>query len=538
MKKGEKFLTKTIRIIATAMCVVLMFSGCGKEEQKSASSTVNYPSDGVYPVACDDTLTLWMELNSAQSQLYSNFAEAEFAQELERKTGIKVEYLHPAVGLASEQFSLLMTSNNIPDIVVSNWHGYGGQQALDDGVIQPLNEIMDKWAPNYKKVLEQMPEVSKMLKTDNGNYYAFGFIREDKALGTYGGPIVRADWLKKVGMDIPKTIDDWEKMLTAFKNEIGAESPFMLVNSDGPFRAGLISGAFGVTDDFYLDDGVVKYGPVQSGYKDFVTLMKSWYEKGLLDQNFAGADGKILTNAILNGKTGATYQLAGGGIGAWLNNQKALGNEEFDLVGVPYPVLNEGDVPKFSQMDWQYTPLRAWAISRDCKNVELAARLLDYGYSDEGYLLFNYGTEGKTYEMQDGKPVFTDFALNNPDGTSFSEILTRYTLCSSSGPALQSLEVTNATRSYPQQNEAIANWKESEAAEHLMPMVSFTQEESDELGSIIVDLNTYQDEMLYGFIMGTEDIGNWDVYLERMEQIGASKAVKVYQQAVERYMDR
>ncbi len=537
--KERKALKNTIRVIAAVTCLTLTLGGCGgKKATVKEGSAVNYPADGVYPISCDDTLSLWMELNSSQSQLYSNFSESEFAQELEKQTGIKVEYMHPAVGLASEQFSLLMTSENIPDIVVSNWHGYGGQQALDDGVIQPLNDVMDKWAPNYKKVLEEMPEVQKMLKTDSGNYYAFGFIREDPSLGTYGGPIVRADWLKKVGMEIPETIDDWEKMLTAFKDELHVESPLMLVNADGPFTAGLISGAYGVTDGFYLDDGVVKYGPIQPEYKEFVQLMKSWYDKGLLDQNFAGADGKILTNAVLNGKTGVAYQLAGGGIGAWLNAKRALGDEEFDLVGVPYPVLNRGDMPKFSQMDWQYTPLRAWTISRDCKNVELAARLLDYGYSDEGYLLFNYGTEGVTYEMKDGKPAFTDFALKNPDGTSFSDILTRYTLCNSSGPALQSLEVTNATRSYPQQNEAIDNWKKSDAAAHLIPMVSFTQEESEELGSILVDLNTYQDEMLYGFIMGTESIDNWDEYLERMDQVGASKAVKVYQSAVERYMKR
>lgn len=529
---------KVIRFAAAVMCVALAASGCGKPAEETSGSSITYANEGTYPVECEDTLTVWMELNSIQSSLYSNFGESEFAKELERATGIKVEYLHPAAGLAGEQFNLLMTSDNKPDIIVSNWHGYGGQKAIDEGVIYPLNEIMDKWAPNYKKVIESMPNVSKMLKTDAGNYYSFAFIREDTELGTYGGPIIRADWLKKVGMDVPETIDEWEAVLTAFKEELNVEAPLMLVNADGAFAAGMFTGAFGITDDFYLDDGVVKYGPIQPEYKDFITLMKKWYDKGLLDRNFSGADGKILQNAILNGKTGATYQLVGGGIGTWLDTKKALGDTEYDLVGAPYPVLKKGDTPKFSQMDWQYTPLKSWAISTDCKNVELAARLLDWGYSEQGYLHLNYGTEGETYEVRDGKAQFTDFALNNPDGKSFNEILARYALGSSSGPCLQSLDVVRQTRSYPQQNEAVKTWKQTDVADHKLPMINFTKEENDEISSILTDLYTYQDEMLYGFIMGTESIDDWNGYLATMEEIGASRLVEIYQAAVDRYMER
>ena len=192
---------------------------------------------------------------------------------------------------------------------------------------------------------------------------------------------------------------------------------------------------------------------------------------------------------MLNGKTGASYQLAGGGMGTWLRTAKANGDNELDLVGAPYPVLNKGDRPQLSQMDWQYTPLRSWGITKSCKNVELATRFLDYGYSDKGYMLYNYGTEGVTYEMKDGKPVFTDFTLHNPDGKTISEILSRYAETTSSAPSLQ-------------------------------------------------DLQTYQAEMFYGFVMGTEDLGSWDEYLSRMDQIGASKAVEIYQKAVDRYTKR
>lgn len=535
----KKFKNKLFKTAALAVCSAMLMSGCSSAKQTgNKGNAITYPANGTYPVNCDDTLSMWMELNSSQSVLYSNFADSKCAQALEKQTGVHVEYQHPAAGLVTEQFNLLLTSGSLPDIIVGDWYHYGAQKALDEGIILRLNEILDKWAPNYKKVLEDRPEIATMLKTDKGDYYTFGFIRESDELGTYGGGMLRADWLKQLNMDVPETIDDWTAVLTAFKEKLNVESPLMLVNSASPFTSGFLTGAYGVTDDFYVEDGKVKYGPLEPGYKDFLLQMKQWYDSGLLDQNFAGADTKILENSMLNGKAGATYALVGGGMGDWMTSARATGNTEFDLVGAPYPVLSKGERPKFSQMDWQYTPLRAWSISRDCKNVELAARLLDYGYSDEGYLLMNYGVEGETFEMKDGVPTFTDFALNNPDGRSLSDLLTDYTLGSSSGPCLQSLTVTEATRSYPQQTEAVKKWKESDIAQYKLPMVNFTQEENDELGTILTDLHAYQDESMFGFIMGTMDLSNWDSYLSQMKNIGAEKAIEIYQKAVDRYVNR
>ena len=75
-------------------------------------------------------------------------------------------------------------------------------------------------------------------------------------------------------------------------------------------------------------------------------------------------------------------------------------------------------------------------------------------------------------------------------------------------------------------------------AEYKLPMVNFTQEENDELGTILTDLHAYQDESMFGFIMGTMDLSNWDSYLSQMKNIGAEKAIEIYQKAVDRYMNR
>jgi|GEM_PF-4387181 hypothetical protein len=70
-----------------------------------------------------------------------------------------------------------------------------------------------------------------------------------------------------------------------------------------------------------------------------------------------------------------------------------------DLIGAPYPVLNQGETPKFGQEAWSYGANASAAISKDAKNPKLAAQVLDYAYSKAGDLLYNYGTEGKSYTL-------------------------------------------------------------------------------------------------------------------------------------------
>ena len=45
-------------------------------------------------------------------------------------------------------------------------------------------------------------------------------------------------------------------------------------------------------------------------------------------------------------------------------------------------------------------------------------------------MYYNFGVEGESYELKDGYPTFTDLILNNPDGLSATQALSKYTHCS------------------------------------------------------------------------------------------------------------
>ena len=374
MKKTTK---KIICVMSASLCASVMAS-CSANRQGSVSE--------------GNKITYWVPLSANTAQTVSNLAETPFAKALMEKFDCVIEYQHPAQGQESEKFNVMVAAGKLPDIVEYSWNSSypgGSAKALADGVIREIDIVKD--APNLNAYIEANPDLRKMIKTDDGKYYGYPFIRGDEYLLTSAGMIVREDWLQDLGLEYPETIDEWTTMLRAFKNEKGAKAPLSM--TPGVFNLGFFVGAYNVADGLYIDGNTVKYGPIEDSYKAFLAQMNAWYKEGLFDANYVSLNNDVVQSNILNGVSGATFGSCGSGIGKWL---AAKPNDKYNLAGVKAPVLNKGDVPQFGHYQFPVTNTIA-VISKDCEDKELCAKLLDYGYGEEGQLLFNFGIEGESY---------------------------------------------------------------------------------------------------------------------------------------------
>src|SRR5512136_1787770 len=174
------------------------------------------------------TVTYWVELNANAAATMKTYGEILCYQELEKRTGIHIEFQHPPVGQALDQFNLMIASQKYPDVIEFGFGGEAGSSStapggpgryLQDGVILKLNDLIDKYAPNFKKLMTEHPDWRKQIVTDNGEIYGFPFIRGDPYLLVYQGPIIRGDWLANLKLSVPTTLDDWHTMLVAFKQK-------------------------------------------------------------------------------------------------------------------------------------------------------------------------------------------------------------------------------------------------------------------------------------------------------------------------------
>lgn len=524
------------------------FMGCNGKELKTDTTSTNAEviteettADSAYPIDTDVTLTYWMELNSNVAANYNNMADTPFGRNLAKKTGINIEYIHPATGQVAEAFNLLLSEKVLPDIIENNWLDYSGgpEKAIKDGIIIPLNDVIEQYCPNLKAYLKAHPKIDAMVKTDDGTYYCFPFIRGGDALLTSTGLVLREDWLEELNLEVPETIEEWEIVLTAFKEEKNAAAPFTFQYSledftnNNPWEY-----AYGVTRNFYLNDsGKIVYGAVQDGYKEYLQLMNRWMDQGLIDVDLLTLTGEQVAAKIINGSAGASFGYCGSGMGNWIKAGKAK-DENYNLVAAPYPTLDKGTKPEMGQRDNNYIGIGSAAISTSCENIELAAKLLDYAYSEEGNILYNFGEEGTSYELINDEPNYTELLLNNPDGISVTHAMGGYIRANYNGPFVQDQAYVEQYYTLDNQKDAVKIWAETNMEKHIVPPITPTAEESQELSQIMYDINTYRDEYAIKFIFGTIDFSEWDTYVDTIYKMGLDRVLEIQNDALDRYYAR
>ncbi|MBP3361277.1 MAG: extracellular solute-binding protein [Clostridia bacterium] len=493
------------------------------------------------------TLTYWVGMNSAVATKIQSFNDVEMYKQREKESGVHIEFTHPALGQESEQFNLMLASKKLPDIVEYSWANYvgGPQAAIDDGIIIALDDYIDK-ASNFKARLEEDSELGDLYRkgstTDDGHYFGFTTLNTGE-YRIFGGPCIRRDWLDELSLEVPETIDDWTNVLRAFKEKKGVAAP--LTGSLSSFCGGAGStfvGAFGVGDRLYQEDGKVKFGPMEDGYKKFLETAHMWYSEGLLDQDLSSNKSTLIDAKITNGESGAMICCyLGGGLGRYLK-QKENEGASFDLVGTPYPVMNKGEINRFPIMEEDVMVTASAVVTSACKNPETAIEWLDYWYSEDGYNLMNFGVEGKSYNMTDGKPVYTDEILKNPEGLSIAEALSMYCRATSPAPGLkQAPEYLEQYYPYEQQKQTLEMWKANTSDGRKIKIANLNAkgDEADTLSSIRAELNTYVNEKVWNFVSGKESLDNYDAFRNELKsKFRIDEYLTIIQNQLDRYNNR
>lgn len=528
---------KNMTALVALSMLLLFLTACGtggRKKEADKGSPVKVNGDAIYPVECDDTLTFWTYLSPTVSSHYNSFGDTPLAKETEKRTGIKVKYEHPT-GNGEEQLQLLIASNDLPDMVGHSWNNYPGgpQMAIDEELILNLDDLLKSYAPALNKVLAENKSWDKHVKTDKGNYYSFPFLLQEGILQVFYGPIIRQDWLEKTGMQSPETIDEWEQVLTAFKNECGARAPFT-GNTAGLLTS--FASGFNVFPDWYLNGDTVVYGPYDPNYKNLLIKMNDWYKKGLIDSDFSVITGQQINSNLLNGKSGVLIGYAGGTIGD--NMQAGKDIPGFNLEGVKYPAPTKGGVAEYSRVASSVNMSAGVALSNNCKNPELAVRFLDYGFTEEGHNLYNFGIEGVSYNWENGYPKYTDLILNNPDGWSITDAMGAYMKSAYNGVMIQDQRYIEQYYQLPQQKNAQKIWGETNMEKHLLPQLYVDVSVMDKDSEIMANVKTYVDEMTLRFINGAESFDKYDKYLEELKKFGIEDAIKFRQDAYKVFLKR
>jgi ABC-type sugar transport system, periplasmic component len=496
-------------------------------------------------------LTMWVALPSQYADVLKSYNDTVSMKELEKKTGVKVDVRHPTVGQESQAFNLMLASGDMPDLVQERagaiYYPGGGDQAIADGVYLELTDLINKYAPNYKRWMQSNDLVKKLTITDTGKRWGM-FTITPTAEPAWTGYVVRKDWLDELGLGLPVTLDDWYTVLKAFKKK-GVESPLLVYNTGVPAYGQIVS-AFGICADgspnnptggFYQAGGKVAYGPVQAAYKDYLTLMNKWFKEGLLDPDFmgrtdAGFYATVPAYLAATGKAGMFPQVWGRSANAFVVMGNVKDNPKFFLAPVASPKKTKDQKIHFNYPSYQVT--QAIAITKNCKDPVAAIKWIDQLYTTEGSNIVNYGVEGDTFVMKNGDQTYTDKILHPEGGITPQQAIAKNFLWA--GPGIYDFKRLWKVAQASGQGEmlkAYQVWAQDDI-DNVIPPVTPTQAEATELSKLMPDITTYVNEMTVKFIIGEEPLSKFDAFVAQINKMNIDRAVQLKQTSLDRFNAR
>jgi putative aldouronate transport system substrate-binding protein len=542
---------RLLTLLLSAVLTVGLLAGCGSsgndakdsgasQEAAAPAGEAGESEEITFPLKEKVTLTAWRVPQTTDPKLgITTFNDIEAVQAWEEATNVHIEWMEPPAGQEQENFNLMITSGDYPDLIfdVGQYYTGGLDKAIADGVIIDLAPYMDNLLVDYNHLISQSETVYKDCKTDEGHFPGVYFINTPDQ-GPWYGMVMREDWLNDLGLDVPVTYDEWHDVLKAFKDEKGAAGAIWLNPNAGDafsvFSAGYGVSVVGSSGSGFINvDGTVKYSPMEDGYRDYITMLHQWYEEGLLDPDYY----TDTTAWLIPDEKWTT-----GRAGAWadiytlIDNRPYMGaqDENFSVIPVAAPVKTAGDQLHLRQYNFT-RGTGVTAISTACKNPDLAAAYLNLGSQQNMAYLAYYGVEGDTWTMVDGKPQYTDKILNNPDGLSANDAMLKYCF-RSSGMYIWDRELQTAG---PKALQAINEvWASNADGNYMMPNITMTSDEASDYSRIMGDVQTFVQENTTKFILGTRDLAEWDDYVENLKKMGVEDAIKHQQAALDRFNAR
>ena len=329
-------------------------------------------------------------------------------QLIKEELGVDIQ---PEMGNDVDKLNLILASGQNYDAIKVGFSRELLTTYINNNAIQDLTDFVDTWGPNLKASFSQ--DVWDMVSVD-GRIYA---IPETDTNDIENGIVVREDWLNKLGLSIPTTVDEFYKMLVAFSEMDPAEAgikniiPFAAVGDASTLGFNGLVQAFGIgstPSDFVEVDGQLKLGYQLSGEKEYVSFIHNLYAEGLLDADFPATKEAALIEKVASGIVGCAA------LSCWSSTALSSLQKNFpdaNLVYLP-PLSKDGSTPRIASRGGLKNFLIVPVASTKVKEVvQYCNAFLD----DSHYERLILGDKDDTYEVKNGSyyPIFPAFDKMN-----------------------------------------------------------------------------------------------------------------------------
>ena len=485
-----------------------------------------------------------------------------FTQEVEKKFDIDFDWQTTTYdgSVAGEKRQVSLASGDYPDayFLVPWVDAFSRSEILkygQQGVLVPLEDLIDEYAPTLKERFEEKPDWKESVTAPDGHIYAITQWSECFHCSFPSKLWINSTWLDKLGLEKPTTTEDLRAVLRAFKNDDpngnGQQDEVALSASAAEPIINYFMNAFTYAPvggpssppPLVMDDGTVTVAATSDGWRAGLQYVASLADEGLLDTAAFTQNGAALK--ALGDNAGAEIL----GAAAVLHPYEFVTAESPDGRDKNYDAIAPVAGPDGTQLaTWRspVNPLGMFALTNTSTEEERikAIKLIDYLVTDEGDRRGAMGPEGEAWEPA----VEGDVALDPELEPAFKPLTydeTSNAAWRSMGQYWDSLEYRNsqvvpedvyspdgyerrllyATQEYEpyQPDESILF-----PAETLWP----DPETSAELADLQTNIANYITQAQAEFVTGQRDIdddGAWQAYVDDLNGLGIERYLELQQ---------
>ena len=488
----------------------------------------------------------------------------DFTNWLEDRTNVHLEWEVIATDY-NEKMNLMLASGTYTDIIMS---GGGNPAAIEkyapQGVIIPVNDLIDKYCVRLNAALDEMPEARGLITHLDGNIYGFPDYNSCFHCEYNQKLWINIKWLDALGLAIPTTTEEFYDVMKAFKendpNGNGIADEIPLSGSIGGWASvidGFLSNPFifhtgrsyeDIKLYFSVADGKVLSAANQDGYRDALIYLNRLCSEGLLDRN-AFSNSYDQMRALANDPADIIGAFPSGSMGLeveYLNN-----NERYKEYAV-IPPLAGPDGTKQAPHWPSLIGKEAVIVTDKCEYPEVVARWYDEFLDAETALSRQTGIPGRDWRWADTGEIGVDgnqayWAYINME----SDEPQNYCWQNACGPIWWPLQnragliVPPGSDPYDvDQVETLLHRETLKLAQHNVEdkfktvsrgQLLFTDQESTEISFIEVELQRYIAVSIAQFITGELSVENdWDAYVQNLEALGLPDYLSFMQTAYDR----
>ena len=154
-----------------------------------------------------------------------NMADLTWIKRLQEDTNIKMDFYHMNTGDTTEQRNLVFSTQDYPDVFWGNPTDQQIADVIEADAVYPLDDLIEKYAPNWKKYLDENPNVRRLITASDGHIYSLPVVRDEPVQsGIRDQWLINKVWLDELGLDVPTTDEEFIDAMRAFKANAGKGS--------------------------------------------------------------------------------------------------------------------------------------------------------------------------------------------------------------------------------------------------------------------------------------------------------------------------